>query len=106
MIDITSPPDRTPPGSRERAAERRRQAAAANPPASPAERLGLWVQFGLAVTLEAAFLWAGWTLFKSLPYLPIEPWQKVAFQVGLAVAFLVFAQRAHRIWQRLHPPRT
>ena len=104
MIDVTPPPDRTPPGSRERAAARRRASAADRTPASAAERAGLWLQFGLALALEAAFLLAGWTLFKSLPYLPIEPWQKVAFQVGLAAAFVVFARRAHGIWQRLHPP--
>ena len=105
MIDVTAPPDRTPPGSREREAARRREAAAPTPPATPAERAALWLQLVLALTLEAAFLVAGWTLFKSLPYLPIEPWQKVAFQVGLAAAFVTFALRARRLWQRLHPPK-
>lgn len=104
MIDVTPPPDRTPPGTRERAAERRRAAADRTVPVTPAERAGLWLQFGLAVALEAAFLVAGWTLFKSLPHLPIEPWQKVAFQVGLVLAFLTFARRAYGIWRRLHPP--
>ena len=101
MIDVTPPPDRTEPGARERAAARRREAAARATPRSAAERVGLWLQLGLAVALETAFLLAGWTLYKSLPYLSIEPWQKVSFQVGLAAAFLVFALRALRLWRRL-----
>lgn len=73
----------------------------ATAPPSPAERVGLWLQLGLAVALEVAFLVAGWTLFKYLPALAIEPWQKVAFQVGLAAAFLAFGRRALLLWRRL-----
>ena len=94
MIDATPPPDR---GS----APTRRSDPAARPPANAAERAALWLQFALALSLEAAFLLAGWTLYKSLPHLPIEPWQKVAFQVGLALAFAVFGLRALRLWRRL-----
>jgi hypothetical protein len=36
--------------------------------------------------------------------LPIEAWQKVAFQVGLALAFAVFGVRALRLWRRLREP--
>jgi len=63
--------------------------------------MSLWLQFGLVLALEGAFLLAGWTLFKSLPHLPIAPWQKVAFQVGLALAFVVFGLRARRLGRRL-----
>ena len=101
MIDVTPPPDRTAPGSREEARARRREEEARAAALTPAERAALWVQLGLTVVLEATFLLAGWTLYKSLPYLPIEPWQKVAFQVGLALAFLVFALRARGLWMRL-----
>jgi hypothetical protein len=101
MIDVTPPPDRTPPGLRGRATADSRRSAADAAPASPAERVSLWIQLGLAVTLEAAFLLAGWTLYKSLPHLPIAPWQKVAFQLGLGLAFLVFGLRARRLWGRL-----
>ena len=101
MIEVTPPPDRTAPGSRERAAARRREEEARAAALTAAERVALGLQLGLAVALEAAFLLAGWTLYKSLPYLPIEPWQKVAFQVGLALAFLVFALRARKLWRRL-----
>ena len=86
MIDITPPPDRTSPGPRRTPF----RARAPHGPVTGPERVALWVQFALAVALEAAFLVAGWTLFKSMPRLPIEPWQKVAFQVGLGLAFLVF----------------
>jgi hypothetical protein len=91
---------------RPRPAPERRFDPAARPP-SPEERAGLWVQLALVLALEAAFLAAGGTLFKYLPALTIEPWQKVAFQAGLALAFLVFGLRALRIWRRLHdaPPR-
>ena len=99
MIDVTPPPDR---GS----ARRRASDPAARPPANAAERAALWLQFALALSLEAAFLLAGWTLYKSLPYLPIEPWQKVAFQVGLALAFAVLGLRALRLWRRLRAPVT
>ncbi len=101
MIEVTPPPDRTAPGSRERAAAQRREEEVRAAALTPAERVALWLQLGLAVALETAFLLAGWTLYKSLPYLPIEPWQKVAFQVGLALAFLVFALRARKLWHRL-----
>lgn len=75
----------------------------ASAPPSPAERAALWLQLAVALALEAAFLVAGWTLFKYLPVLAIEPWQKVAFQAGLGVAFAFFGLRALRIWRRLHP---
>jgi hypothetical protein len=91
MID--SPPPGRPPA--------RRFDPAAAPP-SPAERAALWLQFGVALALEAAFLVAGWTLYKYLPDLAIEPWQKVAFQVGLGLAFAAFGLRALGIWRRLH----
>ena len=102
MIDVTPPPDRSGPRD---AATRRRDLRAERAPVG-AERAALWLQFGLALVLEAAFLAAGWTLVKSLPYLPIEPWQKVAFQVGLGLAFLVFGLRALRLWRRLHAGAT
>lgn len=86
---------------RPRPVRERRFDPAAGPP-SPAERAGLWLQLALVLALEAAFLAAGGTLFKYLPALAIEPWQKVAFQAGLALAFLVFGLRALRIWRRLH----
>lgn len=73
-------------------------------PPSPAERAALWFQLGLTLALEAAFLVAGWTLAKSLPALMIPPWQKVAFQVGLALAFSAFGLRALRLWRRLRTP--
>ena len=73
----------------------------ASGPPSPAERVGLWVQLALVLALEAAFLVAGATLRKYLPTLAIAPWQKAAFQVGLALAFLVFGLRAMRLWRRL-----
>ena len=77
-------------------------------PPSGVERAALWLQLGIVVALEAAFLVAGWTLAKYLPAMAIEPWQKVAFQVGLGLAFAAFGLRAVRIWRRLHsagPPR-
>ena len=82
-----------------------------DPQAAPpggVERAALWLQLGIVVALEAAFLVAGWTLAKYLPAMAIEPWQKVAFQVGLGLAFAAFGLRAVRIWRRLHsagPPR-
>lgn len=86
-----------------RSATPRRFDPAARPP-SPEERIGLWTQLGLVLALEAAFIVAGGTLRKYLPAMAIEPWQKVAFQVGLALAFLVFGLRAMRLWRRLHGP--
>ena len=78
-------------------------------PPSRVERAALWLQLGVVAALEAAFLAAGWTLVKYLPALPIEPWQKVAFQAGLGLAFVAFGLRGVRIWRRLHraapPPR-
>jgi hypothetical protein len=89
----STPPTRPP--------VRRFDPASAAP--SRAERAALWLQLAVALALEAAFLVAGWTLFKYLPVLAIEPWQKVAFQVGLGLAFAFFGLRALRIWRRLHP---
>ena len=87
-----------------RPAFRHRDPGAATPSAE--ERIALWLQLGLALILEVAFLVAGWTLHKYLPALGIEPWQKVAFQVGLGAAFLAFGLRARGLWRRLHagPP--
>jgi len=102
VIDITPPPDRTPPGARK---PPWRVGDPPGPLTGP-ERAALWVRFGLAVALELAFLVAGWTLFKSMPRLPIEPWQKVAFQVGLGLAFVVFGARALKAWRRLHPEKS
>jgi hypothetical protein len=79
---------------------RRRFDPAASPP-SAEERVGLWLQLVLALALAGAFVAAGWTLYKYLPDMMIEPWQKVMFQVGLAVAFVVFGRRARRLWSRL-----
>ena len=93
MIE-NAPPGR-PPG---------RRFDPAGTPTSPAERAALWLQWGVTVALEAAFLVAGWTLYKYLPALQIAPWQKVAFQVGLGLAFAAFGLRALRLWRRLHPP--
>ena len=90
------------PAGPERPARRRFDPALAPP--SAAERAALWLQLGVTVALEAAFLVAGWTLFKYLPALTIAPWQKVAFQVGLALAFAAFGLRALRLWRRLRPP--
>ena len=78
----------------------RRFDPAARPP-SAGERAALWLQLGVTVALEVAFLVAGWTLVKYLPALAIEPWQKVAFQVGLGAAFLAFGLRGLRLWRRL-----
>ncbi len=72
-------------------------------PASAGERAALWVQFGVTLALELAFAVAGWTLFKYLPYLTIEPWQKVGFQVLLGAAFVAFGLRGLRLWRRLRP---
>jgi hypothetical protein len=87
-----------------RSAMPRRFDPAAHPP-SPEERVGLWLQLSLVLALEAAFIVAGGTLHKYLPALAIAPWQKVAIQVGLALAFLVFGLRALRLWRRLRRPR-
>jgi hypothetical protein len=73
-------------------------------PSTAVERAALWLQLGVTLALEAAFLLAGWTLYKYLPALQIAPWQKVAFQVGLGLAFAAFGLRAIRLWQRLHAP--
>ena len=86
----------------ERPRPRRFDPAAASP--SAGERAALWLQLGVTLALEVAFLAAGWTLWKSLPGLPIEPWQKVAFQAGLALAFAAFGLRALRLWRRLRRP--
>ncbi len=90
------------PAGPERPAPRRFDPLSA--PASRAERAALWLQLGVTLALEAAFLVAGWTLYKSLPALTIEPWQKVAFQVGLALAFAAFGVRALKLWRRLRGP--
>ena len=89
-------------GSPERPEPRRFDPQAAAP--SPGERAALWLQLGVVAALEAAFLVAGWTLWKSMPALPIAPWQKVAFQVGLGLAFAAFGLRALRLWRRLRRP--
>ena len=73
-------------------------------PVSGVERAAVWLQFGVTLALEAAFLVAGWTLFKYLPAMTIAPWQKVAFQAGLGLAFAAFGLRAIRLWRRLHAP--
>lgn len=78
----------------------RRFDPAASPP-SAEERIGLWLQLVLVLALEGAFVTAGWTIYKYLPDMMIEPWQKVLFQVGLAVAVVVFGLRARRLWSRL-----
>lgn len=82
---------------------RRRFDPASRPPTG-AERAALWIQFGFALALVASFLAAGWTLLKFLPGLPIEPWQKVMFEVGLGAALVVFGRRAVSLWRRLHQP--
>jgi hypothetical protein len=92
----------TGPVDPERPAPRRFDPGA-HPP-SDVERAALWLQLGLVLALEAAFLVAGWTLLKYLPGLAIAPWQKVAFQAGLGLAFVAFGMRGLRIWRRLRTP--
>ena len=69
-------------------------------PGSP-DRATLWVLLALHVVLEASLIAAGWTLLKYLPTMPLAPFQKVMFEVGLAAAFVVFGLRGLALWRRL-----
>ena len=69
-------------------------------PGSP-DRATLWVLLALHVALEVTLIAAGWTLVKYLPTMPLAPFQKVMFEVGLAAAFVVFGLRGLALWRRL-----
>lgn len=86
----SAPPERPVRGARTRP-----------PTPGSTDRATLWVLLALHVALEAALLAAGWTLLKYLPTMPLSPPQKVMFQVGVAVAFVVFGLRGLALWRRL-----
>jgi hypothetical protein len=65
------------------------------------DRATLWVLLALHVALEATLVAAGWTLVKYLPTMPLAPFQKVMFEVGLAAAFVAFGLRGLALWRRL-----
>jgi len=63
--------------------------------------VALWGLLVLHVALEVGLVVAGWTLYKYLGNIRLEPWQKVMFQVGLVAAFLWFGVRGLALWRQL-----
>jgi len=74
----------------------------------PQDRWALWLLLAVHAALEVALAIAAWTFFKSLPSLPLTPWQKALFEIGFAAALVVFGWRGVRLWRRLRrgPPAT
>jgi len=56
--------------------------------------------------LLAALVLAGWTLLKFLPNMPLSPWQKAMFEVGIAASLVAFTVRAALLWRRLRRTRS
>ena len=92
----------TPPSGPAAPPERPVRGARNRPPKpGSTDRATLWVLLALHVALEVALIAAGWTLVKYLPAMPLSPPQKVMFQVGVGVAFVVFGLRGLALWRRL-----
>ena len=70
-------------------------------PQSNEERAALGLLLLLHVALIAALGLAGLTLAKYWNALELPPWQKVACEVGIALAVAFFAVRATLIVRRL-----
>ena len=89
-------------GGPETRGERPRRGAPRREPLKGAtDRATLWVLLALHVALEVTLIAAGWTLLKYLPTMPLAPFQKVMFEVGLAAAFVAFGLRGLALWRRL-----
>ena len=67
----------------------------------PGDRAALWVLLGVHGLLLAALALAGFTLLKYLPNMPLSPWQKAMFEIGIAAALVAFTVRAALLWRRL-----
>lgn len=70
-------------------------------PVSGEDRALLWLLLLLHLALEAALILAAITLYKFWSRIQLDPWQKVAFEVGIGLAFVVFGVRAVGLLRRI-----